>query len=296
MDAIVFDDYEPARPLAFDWGASEDEYRADPRVNFHTLAKFHRDPRAFANGYFDKDEPNDAMTFGSAFHCKLLKPHEYGDKFAVFAPPVNPKTDAPFGVTTNAYKEAFAAFLRENEGKTVISQGSAELIDTLIAEARFHPLASKLLASGDGVFEQSICGEIDLETVKVAVKGRVDAYTEAGLIDIKTTANLDDGSGRDRFRFTVYDYKYLVQLAFYHMILTRCYNAPFVPAWLIVLEKNPPNRCAVYAPTREVLVKAYGVVFSWLREFQVSQQSKRFRSRYDDLQLITSYDPEKDII
>ena len=292
---VVDPAFEQAEPIDFSrFDVAEKEYREDPRLNFHTLANFRRDPKAFRAGYFDLKEETDAMRFGSALHAKLLTPEFYAKQYAVFDAPINTKTGEPFGSATNAYKSAYEAFAEDNAGKTILSQSDAKLIDTLIDEFYFHQYAPSIL-SGEVQAEKTIVGALsfDGQTV-VEVKGRIDAFTGAGLIDVKTTANLDDASGRDRFRYAVYDYKYLIQLAFYHRILTECYGAAFCPCWLIVLEKNPPNRVAVYAPTRRVIEDCYKVVDAWLERWYYAKSSGTYSSRFDEIQVIDSYDCNRD--
>lgn len=291
----IDESFEQAVPLDFSaWDVPEAEYRADARLNFHTLANFRRDPKAFREGFFAEIEETDAMRFGSALHAKLLTPELYAKSYAAFEPPINAKTGQPFGTTTNAYKEARDQFASANQGKTLIEKQDAELIERLVDEFFFHPYAPAIL-SGDVQPEKSILGSLSFDgQTSIDVKGRLDAYTGAGLIDVKTTASLDDASGRDRFRYTVYDYKYIVQLAFYHRILTECYGAPFVPCWLIVFEKNAPNRVAVYAPTRRVIEDGYKVVDAWLERWHEAQSSGAYRSRFDDIQILDSYDSSRD--
>ena len=68
------------------------------------------------------------------------------------------------------------------------------------------------------------------------------------MIDLKTTASFDDAFGRDKFIRTIYDYKYIVQIAFYEMILeeqTDKLDGP-IPCWILAFEKQSPNRIAVY--------------------------------------------------
>lgn len=289
-----FDDYEEATNLDFDWHCTEKTYRADPALNFHKLAQFHWDPKAFRDGFFNDESVTDAMRFGTALHAKVLTPNEYGSSIAIFNPPVNPKTDEPYGPATKTYVEARNAFLAQNSDKTIVSMSDAILIERIANEFNLHPIAPKLFENAK--CEQAVRGQIKTSLGDlVSVKGRIDAYTDSGLIDIKTTATLDDVSGRDRFLYTIYDHKYLVQLAFYHKILTDCYGAPFVPCWIVAFEKNAPNRIAVYAPSRKVIEDARQVVDAWLCEWVNAGQYCDYQSKYDHIQFVDGYDPSRDI-
>ena len=291
--------FQDAVALDFNWNVNREDYFNDKtRLNFHTLADFKRDPKAYRDGFFEVKEETDAMRFGTALHALVLQgAKEYRETVAAYQPPVNPKTGEPYGPTTNAAKEARAAFESANKGKTIITKTESDLIERLAEEFNFHPIAPDVLGRADWArSEIPVCGSIPLKGGReIAVKGMVDRYSEAGLVDLKTTAQIDDGSGRDKFRYTVYDYKYLVQLGFYHLILTECYGAPFVPCWLIAIEKNAPNRVAVYAIAADVVQKARDVARSWLEDYDYSQSNDVFESRYDSLQIINSYGADRDL-
>ena len=270
--------------MKFEWNVTDEEYRADPALNFHTLARFHRDPRVFKENEFE-DVETDAMRFGSAFHARLLTPDLYKE-VAVFSPPINPKTGEPYGVATKAYKETHEAFVADH--KLVISESEAATIERMITEFNLHPEAPKLL-QGTIATEQPIRSVLYTSLGEVAVKGKIDAYTSAGLVDVKTTANFDDASGRDKFRYQIYDYKYIVQLAFYRRILgtnDKC--------WLLAFEKNTPNRVAVYAIADEVIESANAVIDCWLYQWKLAETGV-YKSKYDDLIIIDQYDPLKDM-
>ena len=290
--------YQEPCALDFNWNINRDEYFNDKeRINFHTLLDYKRDPKAWRDGYFDLKEETDAMRFGTALHAMILQGEDvYNNEIAAFTPPVNPRTGEPYGPTTNAYKDARIAFEATNKGKTIISKPEADLIARLNDEVNFHPIAPEVLGRADWAkSEIPVCGQVPTRNGSVDVKGMVDRYSEAGLIDLKTTAQIDDGSGRDRFRYTIYDYKYLVQLGFYHLVLTECYGAPFVPAWIIAIEKNPPNRVAVYELAPEVLQNARDVARSWLGDFVESVEKDAYVSKYDSLQIISQYQLERDL-
>lgn len=271
--------------MDFDWNVTDEEYRADPALNFHKLARFHRDPKVFKeNGY--EEEPSDAMRFGSAFHAKLLTPDVYEKNVAVFHPPINPKTGEPYGVTTKAYKEVQEAFYARYD--FVISDAEEKTIDRMLNEFYLHPVAPKILQHKI-VTEQPVKSVIETPLGEVECKGKIDAITAEGIVDIKTTANFDDATGRDRFRYAIYDYKYIVQLAFYRRILgtdDKC--------WIIAFEKNSPNRVAVYSIADEVIEKANAVVDAWLYQWQLAEQGT-YKSRYDDLIVIDQYEPLRDM-
>ena len=278
-----------------DWTPTESEYRAYKALNFHTLANFHRDPRAFKAGYFDAQEESDAMRFGTALHARILEQETFVDKVAIFDPPINPKTGAAYGTTTNAYKDAAATFAASNAGKTIINAADAATIDALVESFNFHPVAPTVMGKRWKYTELSVKGVLDFNGNEVELKGRLDAYTDAGIVDLKTTNALTDASGRDRFRYAVYDYYYILQLAFYKLLLTRFMRVPDdVPCWLIAFEKQEPRRVAVYKLADNVIDDATRVLWSWLRAYVTAEKSGVYESRFDAVQLIDRYTPELD--
>ncbi|MBQ9874635.1 MAG: PD-(D/E)XK nuclease-like domain-containing protein [Thermoguttaceae bacterium] len=298
MEPFSFAGFEKPRELAFDWNVSTEEYRADERLNFHKLLDFRRDPRAFRDGYFENKEETDAMRFGTALHALILRGREAFDaEIAAFDPPINPKTGEPFGAATNAFKDARAAFESANAGKTLITKAERDLIEKMRDEANFHPVAPRVLGRADWAkSEVPVRGEINLgDGTTYPVKGMIDRYSENGLIELKTTAQFDDASGRDKFRYIVYDYKYIVQLAFYHCILTDVLGAPFVPVWIVAFEKNQPNRVAVYAISAQVITDARVVAKEWVKSYKESLENNSYPSRYDLIQTISEYKAERDL-
>lgn len=298
LEDLNLEGYEEPTPLEFDWNVLESEYRADPRLNFHRLANFRRDPRAFREGYFDDREESAAMRFGTALHALVLQGRDAFDaKVATFDPPINPRTKEPYGTTSQTYLDALAKFQAKHEGMTLISTDERDLVEKMRDEANFHPVAPRVLGRAPWArAEVPVAGEIVLDDGSTfPVKGLIDRYCESGLVDIKTTAQFDDGTGRDKFRYNIYDYKYLVQLAFYHCILTDCYGAPFVPAWIVAFEKNAPNRVAVYSVAPQVLSDSRVVAKAWVKSYKEATERKSFPSRFDRVQTITEYNASKDL-
>ena len=277
----------------FDYNVSEQEYRNDPRLNFHTLLKFQHDPKAFAEGYFDDDEVTDAMRFGTALHMRVLEPEKWVDNIAVYRAPINEKTGLPYGPTTKTAMEFKQGFMEANAGKTIISGEDFDTIKFLAVNVQKHPVASPLLSNKIAV-EQAVFANL----FGVEVKGRIDALTESGLIDLKTTASLDDAFGRDKFIRAIYDYKYIVQLAFYEMILERQADCPDarIPCYIIAFEKNPPYRIAVYRISDDVIFSAKDVVGTWLSRWEYAHNTGIFDSKYyNSIQVIEKYDSVKDL-
>lgn len=280
----------------FNWKPTEEEYRTCPAVNFHTLLDFHRDPRAFAEGFFNNKEETPAMAFGTALHMLVLEPQAFIKTYAVFEPPINSKTGAPYGASTNAYKEAKEQWVCQNTGKILLSDADYKTLLKLSDSYIFHAEARRLMKDVITT-EQSVRAMVQVceePRISVNCKGRIDAITSEGIVDLKTTAAFDDVSGRDKFRHAIYEYKYIIQLAFYRLLLTSVGYQGDMRCWLIAFEKQEPNRVAVYALTDPVIDLAEQTVKQWLCEWYASQRDSNYRSKFDTLQIVSSYNPDKD--
>lgn len=293
-DATV--DFDKAIDLCSDWEPTEKEYRDYPALNFHTLNDFRRDPRAWKEGLIGSPLESDSMRFGTALHAKILEGDDvYNNKVATFKEPVNPKTGKPFGATTKAYEDAFFEFMRDSEDKTIIGEEDAKTIETLYESYCFHNVAPSILGeTGFRHTEMSVKGFITIDDAKVEVKGRIDCYGANGLVDVKTTKELSDATGRDKFLRSIYEYKYIVQLGFYHLLLTECLDAPFVPAWIVAFERQKPNRIGVYRLTPEVVKGARETALNWIRQYVEARDSGIYESPFDSVTTIDRYDPSRD--
>lgn len=278
------------------WEVSDEDYRSFPAMSFHMLKDFHQDPRAWRDGFFNREE-SDAMRFGTALHVKVLEGEEaYKNRIAVFKAPVNKATGYRYTPQAKVYKDAYSRFTIDNASKTIISSSDNETIDKLTSSLYFHPLAPSILgANGFRLTELAIKGHYNVLGEEFPVKGKIDCYSNMGLVEVKTVSSLDNGTGRDNFRCAIYDYKYIVQLGYYHKLLTDVCGVPFVPVWIVAFERNSPNRVAVYQLSRDVIENARRVVDNWLEEYVKARREDYYGSKYDRVQYIDLYVPDKDM-
>ncbi|EEL6673692.1 hypothetical protein FVX44_18565, partial [Salmonella enterica subsp. enterica serovar Reading] len=146
-------------------------------------------------------EKTKSLDTGTAFHCRVLEPEEFSNRFIV-APEFNRRT--------NAGKEEEKAFLMEcaSTGKTVITAEEGRKIELMYQSVMALPLGQWLVESA-GHAESSIYWE-DPET-GILCRCRPDKIIPEfhWIMDVKTTADIQ------RFKTTYYDYRYHVQDAFY---------------------------------------------------------------------------------
>jgi hypothetical protein len=140
-----------------------------------------------------------ALIIGSAVHCAVLEPEEFGKRYAV-----GPRVDK----RTKAGKEEWEAFLTAAEGLTCLDSETATLCERIMEAVRKFPAAKYLLNQGKA--EEPIYWTD--EAIGVDCKARPDWLTPDNIIvDLKTT---DDASPRG-FAQSVKKYRYDVQAAFY---------------------------------------------------------------------------------
>lgn len=142
-------------------------------------------------------EKNDTADIGNALHCALLEPERFADEY---------RKMPDFNLRTNAGKEQAEAFTNSSVGKQVLSATDYDLVIAMRDSTLAHPVARALLTE-EGVSEASIFAEID----GVKVKCRPDRRNKKRkiLVDVKSTADVDE------FEYSVRDYRYDVQDAFY---------------------------------------------------------------------------------
>lgn len=197
------------------------------------------------------DNPQDeteAMRFGSLFHTAMQLYQQYGsidafyDAVAIFRPPVNPKTEQPYGATTKAYAEAYAQFIAENEGKVVASLAEVQQIDDMVGVLVRPEIGgataiqvTKLLKWGKS--EVSIFHETE-DGVKIKI--RPDLLTSKKIVDWKTTT-LDDLT-EESINRAILRYGYHISAAMYQYVY-HAVTDKWLDFYLVFVQKQEPYDC-----------------------------------------------------
>ncbi|WP_105453842.1 exodeoxyribonuclease VIII [Escherichia coli] len=198
-DPVISGDIEPG----IYYGISNENYHAGPGVSKSQLDDIADTPALYL---WRKNAPVDTtktktLDLGTAFHCRVLEPEEFSNRFIV-APEFNRRTTAG--------KEEEKAFLMEcaSTGKTVITAEEGRKIELMYQSVMALPLGQWLVESA-GHAESSIYWE-DPET-GILCRCRPDKIIPEfhWIMDVKTTADIQ------RFKTAYYDYRYHVQDAFY---------------------------------------------------------------------------------
>ncbi|WP_038204096.1 PD-(D/E)XK nuclease-like domain-containing protein [Xenorhabdus bovienii] len=147
------------------------------------------------------EEKTKSLDIGTALHCLLLEPDEFGKRFAI-----EPKLDK----RTKAGKEEAEAFDLANQDKIILTQEESRKLLIMRDSALAHPIA-KWFLEADGQSETSIYWN-DSET-DVLCRSRPDKLITTAdqdwIVDVKSSADME------KFEKDFYKYRYHVQDAFY---------------------------------------------------------------------------------
>jgi hypothetical protein len=162
-----------------------------------------RDPRTFRQ----RSSPTTAMIMGSYLHTKILEPHKLS-QFEII--------DATTR-TTNVYRHA----LEESEASILLLKKEVEDLNFLCDCVTENMTFCDLIYQEGNLFEQP-----GLTTIADIVwKGKADILTKDSIVDLKTTASLDD------FKRSAYKYNYDSQAFLYQQIFG-------VPMMFLAIEKK----------------------------------------------------------
>lgn len=242
-------------------------------MSSHGLANFRRSPREFRDLQLGiaPQPKSDAFTFGSAVHALILEGRSaYHDQFQVGGAPVNPRTDKPYGVNTDAYRK-----WKETLDKPYISESDAATIEMMAMSVRNHKHAGKL-------FEFGVAERVCRQSMQaVPCQSRFDWLIpdRKVLVDLKSCRNIHEFESD----FDAFGYDY--QLAFYRMMLAQLTDASWDVA-VVAVEKKHPYTCGLWWVKGERLTDAYPVIEGALDGYLNCSQSDYWPTGYEHPRMI----------
>ncbi len=257
--AIPFLEHEPAEVY---------HAKAKEFLSSHALADFRRCPLLYhkKQSGLIADEDRPAYLVGRAAHALILEGRErYEDEFAVGGP-VNPKTGEVYGSRTKAFAQWAAA-----QGKPVLTDDQAALVEEMAAGVRSHETAMRLLETGEaeGVVRAEYCG--------LPCQIRIDWFNpDLGIVDLKTCDDLT------WFEADARRYGYAHQLAFYRSVLGQV-TPLFVSVYLIAIEKKEPFRCGVWRVGDDVLGIAKQENEQAIHRLKQCRQCDQWPTNYEEM-------------
>jgi len=216
----------------------EQQYRADPGVNFSTLKLMARSPAAYRYGYGADDDDTASRMVLRLIHAAVLEPHTIDRDFFVIPDDVrrSPKITAEAG------------------GRSVVKAADLATARAMAAAVAAHPVAGPMLAQVQASHREHTLRWYDPPT-GLPCKGRLDALlratagpgARATVIDLKTVRSC---APREIARMAASMYWH-VQAAHYAagVRVNQSLADDEVDAVLIVMEQAPPHDVGVYRLT-----------------------------------------------
>ena len=221
---------------------TEKEYRTHPAVSRSSLFRLTESPEKFR--YFEDhpQSPTPALRFGQLFHKMALQPDTVWDEFAV-ALDVDRRTKAG--------KEAYAAFLEDAQGKTIVTADEVLKASEMCEALRANAFAQKLL-SGEKEVPYFWVDEMTGETCKCRVDCRSMVGNIPVIVDLKSTANAQTES----FIREAVKYGYDLQTAMYIEGLKA--NTGVEHSFVfITIEKEPPYAVNILQADKLLIRRGY---------------------------------------
>ena len=177
------------------------EYRAVKAYSKSDLDLISKSPALLEWSKNAPSDGSDSVDLGTHLHCALLEPDVFAAEYI----------EAPkFDLRTKAGKEQKEAFESACAGKTVLDNDTYQQVINMRDSALAHPVARELLTQ-PGKSEASIFWELDGLKLKARPDRIIDSehFGFHALLDVKKTKDIDT------FHFSVRDFRYHVQAAFY---------------------------------------------------------------------------------
>lgn len=222
---------------------SNADYHAHPAVSSSQLKNMLRTPAHFLAALDENKAPSDVMNLGSLVHTLLLEPHKLATEYTVM-----PKFDR----RTTQGKADYAAWLADNDGKTVITQEQMDTAQKMTQSLSKSPVA-KLLQGNHAICEPSIFYTdgntgIDCRVRPDFMIEPCQAFPNGLIVDLKTTEN----AGVNAFKRTITNFAYHLSAAMYLDGFEAEFGTRPAYIWLVV-ERDAPYAVACYTPTDEML-------------------------------------------
>jgi hypothetical protein len=211
---------------------SNEQYHAASGISRSKLMLLDKSPYHFWHEVYSGKsvyrEATPAMNIGSAFHTLLLEPEKFNDEFII-----SPKIDR----RTTQGKLDYEAFLKDSQGKIVLTDDQLEKVRTMVSQVNSHDIVATLL--DQSVFEQSIFWT-DIET-GIQFKARPDIWSSKMIVDLKTIQD----AALFKLQRSALEYGYYLQAG---MIFEACkaIGKPVEMFIILAVEKEAPHVPAVY--------------------------------------------------
>lgn len=208
------------------------------------LKAFAKSPNHYLEYVNGKAPSSPAMDLGSAIHCMVLETNQFFKRYTR-APLVDRRTKKG--------RDEYAAFLKETDGLTVLTDEQMEVVQACAQAIEEHPAAKELLQQCTD-FEKEIRNELS----GVPFVGYADALCLDFIIDLKTCSD----ASHESFQRQAYNLMYHEQAAAYQDMLQifRFY-------WICV-ETKPPYNVSVFMQGEDAYRKASKHLHNLIRKWK----------------------------
>ena len=221
-----------ARPV-YVAGVPDDIYHQDrTAVSSSTLKTVVRKSPAHARADLDSPKADTpALALGRAVHARLLEPDTFLERFAI-----GPKVDR----RTKAGKEAWAAFLEDYPGASILAGEDAATLEGIAASIEAHPLARHAIRDG----QAEVSGWFTDPETGVHCRIRPDYLRAADgiMVDLKTTLD----ASPDAFQRSIHSFGYATQAALYAQGHEAITGEPLRDFLFLAVEKARPFAVGLY--------------------------------------------------
>jgi exodeoxyribonuclease VIII len=230
-------------------------YYTTPAISASGLKLIKKSPAHFKA---EKQEPTDAMKFGTETHCAVLEPHEFDNRYTV----------VPEGLDyrSNEGKEVRDAILAA--GKEPIKYDEMQAIKAIQEAVHAHPMTKQLWSLAHSIEREHYftlpCGT----PAKMKTDFEIEPCSQFpnGLVlDLKTAQD----ASPDGFGASVWRGDMAIQAAFYTDNLQRIWSTAERPEfyWLPV-EKKPPHLLKYYRLSDRVYQYGHDLVEELLQTYR----------------------------
>ena len=244
-------------------GLPNETYHADRSAVSSSQLKVlaEQSPAHFEASLMKQHHSTEALLFGSAFHCALLEPEEFTERYVVM-PEINARTKDG--------RVQIAALEELANGRALITREWSERLKGMVASAREHRAVREMLLGGEP--ELAFVWQ-DPET-KILCKIKTDWYQPGTAIwDAKSAAD----ASRDGFSRACGKYSYHLSAAMYQAGVAAL-TSEYLPWRFVAVEKEYPYACAIYTASEAFLRKGQRAFRNALEKLQACRDSSVFPS------------------
>lgn len=231
----------------------EEVYHADKTaVNSSSLRKILKSPASFKASFWgEKQEPTDAMKFGTLVHQAILEGPKFRERYVVAPEFMGFTKDGRPSAQSAEAKRKKAEWYAEQEmmQRLVVTQEEMDKLMGMIDSVVNHKDAFSLLKN----CVTEVSGYFACPKTGILNRIRVDALERNlnALIDVKTTTDCSI----EAFSKTIWNYRYDFQMAQYGIGTEIISGKKMEFHAFIAIEKEPPYEVAVYVADEGLMSK-----------------------------------------